>query len=311
MEKLNIFKKVISFVTCSALSIAAVAAYPAIKGSRNNASAKTIAEIQEERKANTAKIEELQSQINSLEGDKENEQAYQSTLYEQIGYIQDNIDLLNKELENDWREKRGLLIEKVAINSATISEADTKRIQEYEDRAWNTNPTNAAATLIEAQANAMNNAANNPNGAAMGFFGMGMAQQAGGFNAQNLFAMGQQQNAAGVQAAPVQPAAPAQPAPQAAPAADSWTCSCGTVNSKKFCSECGKPKPAPVTADGWVCECGAVNKGKFCSECGKPKPAGAPLYRCDKCGWEPADPYNPPKFCEECGDPFNDEDIVK
>ncbi len=220
-------------------------------------------------------------------------------------------EALNKELENDWREKRGLLIEKVAINSATISEADTKRIQEYEDRAWNTNPTNAAATLIEAQANAMNNAANNPNGAAMGFFGMGMAQQAGGFNAQNLFAMGQQQNAAGVQAAPVQPAAPAQPAPQAAPAADSWTCSCGTVNSKKFCSECGKPKPAPVTADGWVCECGAVNKGKFCSECGKPKPAGAPLYRCDKCGWEPADPYNPPKFCEECGDPFNDEDIVK
>ena len=100
MEKLNIFKKVISFVTCSALSIAAVAAYPAIKGSRNNASAKTIAEIQEERKANTAKIEELQSQINSLEGDKENEQAYQSTLYEQIGYIQDNIDLLNKELES-------------------------------------------------------------------------------------------------------------------------------------------------------------------------------------------------------------------
>ena len=100
MEKLNIFKKVISFVTCSALSIAAVAAYPALKGSRNNASAKTIAEIQEERKANTAKIEELQSQINSLEGDKENEQAYQSTLYEQIGYIQDNIDLLNKELDS-------------------------------------------------------------------------------------------------------------------------------------------------------------------------------------------------------------------
>ncbi len=100
MEKLNIFKKVISFVACSALSVAAVGAYPALKGSRNNASAKTIAEIQEERKANTAKIEELQSQINSLEGDKENEQAYQSTLYEQIGYIQDNIDLLNKELDS-------------------------------------------------------------------------------------------------------------------------------------------------------------------------------------------------------------------
>jgi membrane protease subunit (stomatin/prohibitin family) len=53
-----------------------------------------------------------------------------------------------------------------------------------------------------------------------------------------------------------------------------------------------------------------VNKGKFCMNCGKPKPAGAPLYKCDKCGWEPADPTKPPKFCPECGDPFDTGDIV-
>ena len=68
---------------------------------------------------------------------------------------------IETELNPEWKEKRGLQIEKVAINSATISEADTKRIQEFEDRAWNTNPTNAAATLVEAQAQAMQNAANN------------------------------------------------------------------------------------------------------------------------------------------------------
>ena len=61
-------------------------------------------------------------------------------------------------------------------------------------------------------------------------------------------------------------------------------------------------------AEGWACSCGAVNKGKFCSECGKPKPAGTPKYKCDKCGWEPADPAHPPKFCPECGDPFDDSD---
>ena len=63
--------------------------------------------------------------------------------------------------------------------------------------------------------------------------------------------------------------------------------------------------------EGWRCSCGALNKGKFCSECGSPRPAAAKKYRCDKCGWEPEDPTNPPRFCPECGDPFNDGDIVQ
>ena len=232
-------------------------------------------------------------------------------------------DAIQNELVSEWKEKRGLEIVKVAINSATISEADTKRIQEFEDRAWNRDATNAAASLVEAQAKAMQDAAKNPNGAAMGLFGMGMAQQAGGMNAQNLFAMGAQQQAA---------------QQNAAPSADSWKCECGATNTGKFCASCGKPKPAPAgswkcacgaentgkfcascgkpkTSDdavnGWTCECGAVNQGQFCQNCGKRKPAGAPLYKCDKCGWEPADPHNPPKFCANCGDPFDENDIVK
>ena len=44
-------------------------------------------------------------------------------------------------------------------------------------------------------------------------------------------------------------------------------------------------------------------------ECGKPKPAGEPLYRYDKCGWEPEDPKNPTRFCPECGDPFDENDM--
>ncbi|MBE6983916.1 MAG: SPFH domain-containing protein, partial [Ruminococcaceae bacterium] len=59
---------------------------------------------------------------------------------------------------------------------------------------------------------------------------------------------------------------------------------------------------------GWTCRCGAVNQGKFCSECGARKPGGAPMYHCDKCGWQPEDPMNPPKFCPECGDRFDDND---
>ena len=149
-------------------------------------------------------------------------------------------------------------------------------------------PTMAAATLVGAQADAMKAAASNEGGAMTGFMGMGMAMNAGGgMNAQNLFAMGQQQ--------------------QSQQAANAWKCSCGATATGNFCPECGAKKPS---ADGWICSCGAVNKGKFCSECGAKKPAGAPQYRCDKCGWEPEKGAAPPKFCPECGDPFDSGDIV-
>lgn len=127
-----------------------------------------------------------------------------------------------------------------------------------------------------------------------GFMGMGMAMNAGGSSAQNLYGMAAQQ-----------PAAPAAPA--AAPA-DSWQCSCGAIATGKFCTECGAKKPAN---DGWTCSCGTVNKGKFCSNCGAKKPEAAPAYKCSKCGWIPEDPTKPPKFCPECGNAFGEKDIQK
>ena len=73
-------------------------------------------------------------------------------------------------------------------------------------------------------------------------------------------------------------------------------------------------KQKTLKAGEWLCpECGAVNSGKFCAECGAKKPesklAGAPRYKCDKCGWEPEKGAKPPKFCPECGDHFDDGDI--
>lgn len=66
-------------------------------------------------------------------------------------------------------------------------------------------------------------------------------------------------------------------------AAGSWNCSCGAVEPP----ESSVPgAESPDLRRRLVCSCGAVNKGRFCSECGKPKPAGSPAS-CDKCGWEP------------------------
>ena len=211
------------------------------------------------------------------------------------GHAEELSDAMNVALSKKWGELRGLQVVSIAMNPITLSEEDAELIKKAQHAAIMRDPNMAAATLVEAQSQAMKDAAKNSAGAMTGFMGMGMAQQAGGANAANLFAMGQQQAAQ----------QPAQPAP-AAPAANTWKCECGAENTGKFCIECGKPKPA----DGWACpKCGTVNKGRFCMECGEKKPAGEPLYKCDKCGWEPEDPKHPPKFCPECGDPFDDKDI--
>ena len=214
-------------------------------------------------------------------------------------------EALNAELTAEWVEKRGIAIVDVALQTPKLSDEDEAMIKELQRTAVYTNPAMAAAMLAQKQGEAMVGAANNQNaGPVMAFAGMNMAQMAGGMNTNNLFAMAQQ-NQMQQQAAPQQ-AAPA-PAPQAAPVAG-WTCACGaTGNTGKFCMECGAKRVEPAV--GWTCSCGAVNTGKFCVECGSKKPAEAPLYKCDKCGWEPEDPKNPPKFCPECGDPFDDGDI--
>lgn len=220
-------------------------------------------------------------------------------------------DALNKVLSEKWGELRGIKIVSFGVNTIKASEEDEQMIKDLQKTAVLRNPNMAAATLVGAQAEAMKSAASNTStGPMMAFAGMNMANQAGGMDANSLFAMGQQQNNTPpvnpTPAAPT-PAAPASPASENPADNDSWTCSCGAVNQGKFCVECGTPKPESKV--GWTCSCGAVNQGKFCPECGAKKPADAPLYRCDKCGWQPEDPHNPPKFCPECGDVFDENDI--
>jgi membrane protease subunit (stomatin/prohibitin family) len=203
-------------------------------------------------------------------------------------------EALNTELSGKWSGLRGIQVISFGVSTITANEEDEKMIKQLQRNAALRDPGMAAAHLAGAQADAMQNAANNEGGAIGGFFGMNMAQNAGGANAGQLFQMNEQnkQNQA-VNAA------------NTSSNAASWTCECGTSNTGKFCANCGKPKPEP---QGWTCECGTSNTGKFCANCGKPKPETSVSYVCNKCGWVPPEPTNPPKFCAECGDPFNEED---
>lgn len=233
--------------------------------------------------------------------------------------VRDELDMALTDL---WGNKRGIKVASFGISSVNISDEDFETIKKLQRRASLKDSGMAGATLVEAQAEAMLAAAGNEGaGPFMAFAGMNMANMMGGANPQSFY------NAAAAQAQQPSQAAAQQPAQ----AAEGWKCECGAVNSGKFCSQCGKPqptvsgwkcecgavnsgkfcpqcgKPQPID-NGWSCECGAVNQGKFCPQCGRKKPAEAPLYRCDKCGWTPEDPYNPPRFCPECGDAFDEND---
>ncbi len=217
-------------------------------------------------------------------------------------------EVLKEILSEKWRQLRGIEIVSFGVNGVKASEEDEAMIKDLQKTAVLRNANMAAATLASAQAEAMKSAAKNEStGPMMAFAGMNMANSVGGLDANSLFQMGQQQQAQ-QQAQQAQQQARNQQATKQAPTLG-WTCACGKANNTgKFCEECGAKKPETA---GWICSCGTENTGKFCHNCGAKKPAGAPLYKCDKCGWEPEDPMNPPKFCPECGDRFDENDIVR
>lgn len=196
---------------------------------------------------------------------------------------------MNEALSKKWSEIRGLEVVTVALNPITLPEEDQELIKNAQKTAILRDPNMAAATLAGAQAEAMTAAASNKAGAMTGFMGMGMAMNSGGgANANDLFAMGRNRQEAQSAAQP-QASAP-QSAPSQASDTAGWTCACGTVNTGKFCSECGAAKPEDST---WTCTCGAVNTGKFCPECGTKKPDGPWTCTCGA--------VNEGKFCSQCG----------
>ncbi len=201
-------------------------------------------------------------------------------------HTQEIADALNEVLSKKWGDLRGLQVVSFGVSNVNASEEDANMIKEMQRNGALRNPAMAAAHLTGAQASAMQAAAANSGGAAVGFMGMNMAAGAGGANAANLFGIAQQQQEQFMKA---------QQAAQQTPQNSGWKCSCGhDGNTGKFCSECGKPRPAD---ESWVCECGTKNKGKFCSECGKPRPAPAADWTCE-CGT-----VNSGKFCANCGKP--------
>ncbi len=193
---------------------------------------------------------------------------------------------LSEALDESWKALRGFEVLAVGIKGISYDEESQKLINMRNQGAMLGDPSVREGYVQGAVARGMEKAGGNSAGAAQAFMGMGIGMGAGG----NFMASASAANQAQIQQ---QQAARAAEAEKQA-AANGWTCACGAVNSGKFCSECGKAKPAPQ--ESWVCSCGHTNRGKFCSECGSPRPEGE--WFCSECG---AKNSAGAKFCSECG----------
>lgn len=226
-------------------------------------------------------LEALQSSINQMSADG-TRISYVSSKARELGKY------MSTTLDEEWNQTRGMEIQAVGIASVSYDEQSQKLINMRNEGAM----LGGDASVLRGMAvknltEGVRDAGSNAGGAMAGFMGVGMGMQQFNTSMEGL-----NQMTAGMagtaQAAPQQAAAQPQ---QSVPEGNQWTCECGTVNTGKFCSECGKPAPAPVRS--WTCECGTVNTGKFCSECGKPAPAAE--WTCE-CGT-----VNKGKFCSNCG----------
>ena len=174
-------------------------------------------------------------------------------------------------LDEDWNQLRGFEVVSVGMQPPSYSEESQQIINERSKMAsqvsYLKDAANQQAFMAKSVGEGISSAGKNAGGAAVGFMGMNMAQNMGagvmgGYMQNPQYAQpqqgyGQPQQGYG------------QQQPPQAPQQGGWTCSCGAVNTGKFCMECGKPKPeAP--------------KGRFCTNCGAQLAPGA-------------------KFCPECG----------
>ena len=241
--------------------------------------------------------------------------------YDLNNHTEEICEFLKQGLTEKWTQARGVEVVSMTI-SASIPEEARAAFNEWNNKIMMANDAMALSADREAEINKKNAFANFMNNSSMGGGESGgadpmnammsmmamnmMGGMMNGNNNNNMMGannmMGNMMGGNNMMGGMAQ----AQPQQMQAPVLG-WTCSCGKSDNRgKFCAECGTPKPS---AAGWTCSCGHVNQGKFCQNCGSKKPEGAPLYKCDKCGWEPEDPTKPPKFCPECGDAFDQNDI--
>ena len=157
-------------------------------------------------------------------------------------------EIMDERVFDEKIRERGITLVGFAVEPVTLDEESEKKIDDYE---LSSNSYMQQGRLVGAYADAVKGAANNSNGAAQGFMGIGMMNMATG-GMMGGVAQGPWQNQNNQQ--PTQPAQPVQeqPAPEAKQEEQVQEQQ-QEASKAKFCTECGEK------VDG---------DAKFCSKCG-------------------------------------------
>lgn len=151
--------------------------------------------------------------------------------------------MMDEKVYDEALRSRGISIITFSVESVTIDEKSEEYINNY---ILGANANMQQGTLTGAYAEAIKNAANNPNGSTNGFVGIGMMNMASG----GAFGTINQNNTNKVQDN------------------NEWVCSnCGKLNKGKFCLRCGNSMPGLKKCT----KCGKMieENAEYCPECGE------------------------------------------
>ena len=154
------------------------------------------------------------------------------------------------ELDASWNANRGFEVASVGIASLSYDDESKELINMRNRGAMLSDATIREGYVQGSVAKGIESAGSNPNGAGA-FVGVGLGMsQAGSFMASASETNRQQM------------------AQQSSAHSGGWNCSCGSVNSGNFCSNCGAKKPEPKAAFCTNCGTKLAPGVKFCSNCG-------------------------------------------